>query len=224
MTLLKEVNIVCTDGKSGMQALELLRIEPMKQGREEKREREYVRHGTLCLIAARDAKSGKIIEYSLGDSRTEEDFLKHIQATVATDPDGKWIIICDQLNTHKSASLVIWLAAYLGCQMDLGKKGQRGILKSMDSRKAFLEDENHRIRFVFTPKHCSWLNQIENWFGLLQRRVLKRGNFKSKEELKRKVEAFIKYYNEYLAKPYIWKSTRKKAIKVVKKLSAEIAS
>jgi len=223
-TLLKDVNIVCTDEKTGMQALEPLQAQEMEPGREEKRDPEYTRHGTLCLIAARSVSSGEIIQYTLGETRTEADFLKHIQLVIATDPGGRWIIVCDQLNTHMSATLVEWVAQQVGHQADLGVKGKQGTLKSMPSRKAFLEDHGHRIRFVYTPKHCSWLNQIENWFGLLQRKVLKRGNFKSKEELKRKVEAFILYYNNYLAKPYKWKSDGTKAVKVARKLSAKLAA
>ena len=146
-----------------------------------------------------------MIDPTIGDTRTEEDFTGHIRATVETDPEGQWVFIVDQLNTHKSASLVKLVAEL--CQVEreeLGVKGQSGILKDMDSRAAFLQDTCHRIRFVYTPKHSSWLNQVEIWFGILARRLLKRGNFSSKEELKRRILAFIEFFNQTLAKPFRW--------------------
>ena len=76
--------------------------------------------------------------------------------------------------------------------------------------------KEHKISFVYLPKHTSWLNQIENWFGLLERRVLKRGIFVSKEDLKQKIINFIEYYNKYYAKPYIWKKTAKSILKKFK--------
>ncbi len=121
-----------------------------------------------------------------------------------TDPQGQWVFICDQLNTHKSETLVKLVAQLCGIQEELGKKGKSGILENMASRAAFLENPSHRIRFVYTPKHCSWLNQVEMWFGILTRRLLKRGNFTSLEELKRRILAFIKFFNDTLAKPFRW--------------------
>ena len=128
----------------------------------------------------------------------------HLQQTVKNDPDGKWIFISDQLNTHKSASLVEWVAKECGVEEDLGVKGKSGILENMETRAKFLQDESHRIRFVYTPKHCSWLNQVEIWFGILSRRLLKRGEFKSTAELKERILKFIDFFNETLAKPFRW--------------------
>lgn len=174
----------------------------MKPGKPEAVEYEYERHGTQALIVSFEVGTGKVICSSVGHTRTEEDFAAHIRATVETDPQGEWIFICDQLNTHKSESLVNLVAELCGIEEALGKKGKSGILQSMATRADFLQNPSHRIRFVYTPKHCSWLNQVEIWFGILTRRLLKRGNFTSVEELKSRILAFIDFFNETLAKPF----------------------
>ncbi len=169
---------VSVDEKSGMQALE--RTAPtkdVKPGEVERREFEYTRHGTLTLIANFDVATGRVETPSIGPTRTEQDFLSHIRSTVDTDPDAVWVIVSDRLNTHRSASLVEWVAARCTINLDLGTKGKDGVLESMVSRTVFLEDPEHRIRFVFTPKHASWLNQVEIWFSILARRLLRRASF-----------------------------------------------
>lgn len=130
--------------------------------------------------------------------------ITHIAQTVATAPDDQWIFITDQLNTHQSESLVRWVAKAIGETCELGEKGKSGILKSMSSRAEFLAGVEHRIRFVYTPKHCSWLNQIEMWFSILVRRLLKRASFKSTDELRQRILEFIEYFNRTLAKPFKW--------------------
>ena len=120
------------------------------------------------------------------------------------DPEGSWIFIVDQLNTHKSESLVRYVAQACGIEVDLGIKGKDGILKSQATRAAFLQNEGHRIRFVYTPTHTSWLNQIEIWFSILVRRLLKRGSFSSVNELRERILAFIDYFNKTMAKPFKW--------------------
>ncbi len=188
----------------------------MQPGRVEKKENNYIRHGTQTLIASRSVSSGEIDTYRIGDTRKEVDYLEHVKDIYKTDVNSKHVIICDQLNTHKSASLVEYVAGFEELECDLGIKGKDGILKSMKTRMQFLEIKGHRISFLYLPKHTSWLNQIENWFGLLERRVLKRGVFVSKNDLKNKIIKFIKYYNNYHAKPYIWKKTAKSILEKFK--------
>jgi len=202
------VSIVSTDEKTGIQALEHKHpTKPMIPGKVELQEFEYTRNGTQCLIANFEVATGKIIAPTIGPTRTEEDFANHIEQTITTNPTGKWIIIVDQLNTHKSESLVKLVISC--CDLDLnpetlGVKGKSGILKSMTTRKTFLEDENHRIRFVYTPKHASWLNQVEIWFSILVRKLLKRARFISTEDLAQRILDFIEYFNKTMAKPFKW--------------------
>jgi hypothetical protein len=115
--------------------------------------------------------------------------------------------VLDQLNTHMSAALVFLVALLCGITSDLGEKGKRGVLKSRATRRAFLEDPSHRIRFVFTPRHASWLNQVEIWFSILSRRALKRASFTSTAELQQHLLSFIEYFNQTMAKPYKWTYT-----------------
>ena len=198
-------HVVSVDEKTGIQALERKHpTRPTKPGWEERREFEYIRHGTQTLIANFEVALGKILTPTIGDTRTEEDFLHHIRRTVELDPEAEWIFLVDQLNTHMSESLVRFVAQQCSITDDLGIKGKSGILHSKATRKAFLEDPTHRIRCLYTPKHTSWLNQIEIWFSILVRRLLKRASFTSKQELRQRILDFIDYFNRVLAKPFKW--------------------
>ncbi len=195
--------VMSCDEKTGIQAIERM-VTPMKRGRYERQEHEYDRHGTQCLIANFEVATGKIISSTIGNTRKEKDFERHIRRTVKTDPGASWIFIVDNLNTHQSESLVRYVANACSIKDELGRKGKSGILKSKESRAEFLSDPTHKIRFVYTPKHASWLNQVEIWFGILVRRLLKRLSVKSKQELKEKITAFIDYFNTTMAKAFKW--------------------
>jgi len=201
-------HVVSCDEKTGIQALERAApTRPMRPGLSERREFEYLRHGTLCLMANLEVATGRVIAPSVGPTRSEADFLRHVLQTVATDPTAGWIFVVDNLNTHCSDSLVRYVAGLEGLAGDLGRKGKQGILQNTESRSAFLADPTHRVRFVYTPKHCSWLNQVEIWFSILVRRALKRASFASLEQLATTILDFIAYFNRLLAKPFRWTYT-----------------
>ena len=192
---------------TGVQALEQKHQGlPLQPGKVERREYEYIRHGTLSFIVNFEVATGQIGLVSHGPTRTEEDYVNHIKQTVAAEPAvSKWHFISDNLNTHQSASLVRYVAAESGIdEVELGVKGKSGILESMKSRAEFLNNPEHRLVFHYTPKHASWMNQVEIWFSILVRKVIRRGNFKSIEDLIAKVLAFIQYYNLTMAKPFKW--------------------
>ena len=197
---------VSVDEMTGIQAIERAsETLPMRQGYFERPEYEYIRHGTQCLLAGFDVATGKVFALCQAH-RKEVDFVAFIKALEEHHYGYKQLrIIADNLNTHQSETLVRHVARRSGFEGDLGIKGESGILKNQVSRAEFLGRPCHKIVFNYTPKHASWMNQIEVWFGILVKKVIKRGNFSSLENLKFKLLNFIDYHNEHAAKPYNWK-------------------
>jgi len=207
----ENIHTVSVDEMCGIQALERIAATiPMKPGQPERIEFEYMRHGTLCLIANWHVVLGQMIAPTIRKTRTESDFAWHIHQTIETDSSAGWVFVVDRLNIHCSESLVRYVARPEGIpEATLGKKRRSGILKSMATRIEFLSDKSHRVRFVYIPKHTSWLNQIEIIFGIINRRAIKRGNFTSLPDLKSRLEQFIDYFNRTFAKPFQWTYTGK---------------
>ena len=204
----RDTHTVCVDEMTGIQALE--RIAPTKSmiaGKPARIEFEYERHGTLTLIGNFRVTTGELIAPTIGPTRTEADFATHIEQTMATDPGASWVFVADNLNIHCSETLVGVVAEACGITEPLGKKGVRGVLRSVASRQVFLSEPSHRVRFVYTPKHSSWLNQIEVVFGVIMRKVVRRGSFTSVNDLRDKLVNFIDYFNRVFAHPFRWTYT-----------------
>jgi len=202
------VRTVCVDEMTGLQALERIApLKPTRPGLIARQEFEYERHGAICLTGNFEVATGKLICPTFGSSHNTEDFLGHVQTTVASDPHARWVFVADNFSTHSTIPLVRWVHDYCSLNCELGVERRHGILGSKASRQKFLSDPSHRIRFQYVPKHTSWLNQIEIWFGILSRRVLKRGSFTSLEHLQEKIERFIEYFNTTAAKPFRWTYT-----------------
>ena len=197
--------VFSVDEMTGIQALERIAPDlPMTPGKPQAREFEYRRHGTQTLIAGFNVATGETIGHC-GDTRTEHDFAHFIRDLIDRHPGYEtYHFVTDQLNTHKSEALVRLLAEFCNPLENLGNKGKCGILKSMATREAYLSAPDKRIIFHYTPKHTSWMNQIEIWFGILMRKVIKRGNFTSQQDLKNKILEFVAYFNKTMSKPFKW--------------------
>ena len=166
--------VMSTDELTGVQALERKHPGlPLAPGKVERREFEYIRHGTRSFIISRDVVTGQIVEPYGGPRRSEADFLQHVEAVIASDRAAqRWHFVVDNLDTHRSESLVRWVARESGLDLELGKKGKWGTLANRESRAAFLSDPSHCIVFHYTPKHTSWMNQVEIWLSILVRKLL----------------------------------------------------
>ena len=200
---------VCVDEMTSLQANERrAETKRSRPGKIAKEEFQYTRHGTVCVTGNWHVVEGQLLCPTIEETRNNEDFAKHIERTIATDPAAGWVFVVDNLNTHSGEPLVRMIARQLGIDEDtLGVAKKRGILKNMASRRAFLSDVSHRIRFVYLPKHSSWLNQIEIIFGVINRRVMRGGSFTSKADLIEKLRRFVAYFNETIGKPMNWTYT-----------------
>ena len=200
--------LLCVDEKTSIQALQRKYPgKPVRPGSPELREFEYIRHGTRCLIATLLVATGRVFG-DVSDQRTKADYCAHIER-VASEllrqyPQTRrfhWVM--DNLNTHWSLELCRLFARLSRVKYEPKE------LKKGKQRRAFLTDPSHTHVIPYRPKHGSWLNQIELWFSVLARRVLRRGDFHSKEEVTEKILAYIDYYNTYRAHPYRWTYTGK---------------
>ncbi len=200
---------VCVDEMTSLQANERRAETKLpKPGHTVKEEFQYTRHGTVCVTGNWHVVCGQMLVPTISETRDNDDFAQHIRQTIATDPQAGWVFVMDNLNTHCGEPLVRLVAEQLGIDpATLGTAAQDGVLSTMETRRTFLSDPTHRIRFVYLPKHSSWLNQIEIIFGIINRRVLRRGSFTSKRDLIEKLRRFITYFNETIAKPMNWTYT-----------------
>lgn len=194
--------LICCDEKTGMQILQrkypTQRAEP---GKPEKREAEYIRHGTRALIASFAVPTGEVV-WDLGPTRTSQDFGRHItNVAYHFRQFDRFDWVLDNLNTHWSLEVCEYIAALSNVPIAPRQ------LRTGAQRRAFLTDPTHKHVFHFTPKHGSWLNQVELWFSVLSRRFLKRGDFAGAAEFEQRLRAFLDAYNAHYAHPYRWTYT-----------------
>ena len=153
---------ISTDEKTGIHALERAAPTlPRPPGLVARPTYAYLRHGTQCLIANGDVVTGDVVAPTIGPSRTAEDCVAPMAHPIATAPEAPWLCLVDQRTTQKSEALVRLVASAWSIEDALGEQEKRGIVQSMPTRAAFLSEGNPRLRFLSTPKHTSWLNQME---------------------------------------------------------------
>ena len=194
--------VLCCDEKTGMQILERKApTKPAQAGRRERREHEYIRHGTRVLLNSLAVATGQIA-WTIGSTRTATDFVAHLtQAYHCLPAMNRYDWVMDNLNTHWSLAVCHLVARW--CKVPFVPQ----TLKTGPQRRAFLTDPSHRHVLHFTPKQGSWLNQAELFFGVLHRRFLARGSFTSAKDFIRRLERFLNDYNTRHAHPYRWTYT-----------------
>jgi transposase len=194
--------VISTDEKTGMQVLQRkYPTQPIRPGHPEKREHEYIRHGTRALIASFVVPTGEVV-WDLGPTRTSVDFARHLDRVATHFREWEkitWVV--DNLNAHWSLEVCRVLAELNRLPFEPNQLSTGG------ERKAFLTDGNHRYRLAFTPTHGSWLNQVELWFSVLSRRFLKRGDFAAAAEFETRLRAYLEAYNAREKHPYRWTYT-----------------
>ena len=170
----RDEHIVCLDEKTGMQALERRYPDlPMEPGQPVRREYEYIRHGTLCLMGAYDVRNRKLFGFT-AEKRGSDPFVELLDCVDQSYPAGRGHLVCDNLSDHNTDDVLDWLEAH------------------------------PRWTLHFTPKHASWLNQVECAFSILQGKVLARGSFRTRDELQEAIYDFLLWFNAQNAPPFRW--------------------
>jgi len=173
--------VLSIDEKTGMQALERrFPDRPAAPGRRRRREFEYTRHGTQSLLCAFEVHRGRVVA-DCGATRTADDLVRFMERIAALYPTETVHVIWDNLNIHFDGAAGRWTA--------------------------FNARHGHRFVFHYTPKHASWVNQVELFFSILQRQCLRDASFHSIEELHTAVLAFIAAWNRDRAHPFRWTFT-----------------
>jgi transposase len=194
--------VLSSDEKTGMQILQRkYPTRSAKPGHLEKREFEYIRHGTRALLTTFCVPTGEVV-WDLGPTRTSADWVKHLDHVAqhfAAPKRFDWVV--DNLNTHWSLDVCRWVAER--CQLPFAAQS----LRTGRQRRAFLSDPSHTHVFHFTPLHGSWLNQVELFFSVLSRRFLKRGDFSSAAAFEQRLAQWLETYNRQHAQPYRWTYT-----------------
>jgi len=171
--------VLCVDEKTGMQALGRPHpVRPAGPHRARRKDSDYIRNGTRALIAAFNPHTGKVFG-RIGATRTADDLVAFMEALAVEYPTGDVHIVWDNLNTHKDGPAKRWTA--------------------------FNARHGNRFHFHYTPIHASWVNQVESWFSILQKRILRHGVFDSVEALTERVAGFIDHWNEASCRPFHWK-------------------